>query len=473
MSKKKPWDEDWKLPKQKQIGSGGQGLIFLVEPKNDLFPPGKYILKKLKNQESLERRSRMHIEVTAIERLNVLDCPNIPKLIDSNSQYFRDKDFPLYMVIEFIEGSTLYDFISKGIMDVFDAINLTLNLLKTLEFCHEKDIVHRDIKPTNIIVKDNNIDTPFLIDFGLSFNKEDDINVTPIGQDVGNRFLFLPEHRRESGLQRDPRSDITQICGILFFLITGKEPIYLYDEERNKPHQTEKAQEKLSKLPEHILLRINMVFDTAFIEMISSRWQSIPALRNALTDILESENQQSNENFLIDRIKHKASSNIKDGLFINVAHKFLDKVYDIVYDLFEELYSVIPEDNPKLGLLILGDKARTKQPEIDWKNLTFSNSGLGITYKDKQFSPGFEGYLTGNEVVLVYVKHYIPKSELHRQRSFSKMVAGEDSYVHEYLDKYENSKTPLLRTSLKEPNFTTLKENVRRLYIKGIDDIMN
>ncbi|NES08257.1 MAG: hypothetical protein F6K22_39120, partial [Okeania sp. SIO2F4] len=333
-------------------------------------------------------------------------------------------------------------------------------------------VVHRDIKPDNIIVRNDSLTTPVLIDFGLSFNKEDDTNLTPTGQDVRSRFLFLPEHKRESSLQRDERSDITQICGILFFVITGKEPRHLLDEKGNKPHQTEKARQKLSDLPEHILSKINRVFDTGFRTMIESRWQSIPALKSALINILESENQEYNEKVLLDEIKYKVSTDMDKELFENLAQKILEKIYDIVDKLIKELNSELQE--PKFGGVISEiDKKRAIQPKIDWKNLTFSNSVLGISYRrsNESFRPGFEGYLTGSEVVLVYVEYYFPKSELDRMRSLNKMGTGERIY-DEYLDKYENSKTELLRIPLSgEPDFATLEQKLRKLYFKGINQL--
>ena len=106
-SKPKRWDENWE--KLEDIGSGGQGKTSLVEPKNDSFPPGNYVLKILHRQKDDERRARMHREVTNIRTLK---NPGIPKLIDSNSECFK-KDVPLYMVTELIEGSTLEEFCSR------------------------------------------------------------------------------------------------------------------------------------------------------------------------------------------------------------------------------------------------------------------------------------------------------------------------------------------------------------------------
>ena len=223
----KPWEENWKIIEN--IRGGRQGQTYLVEPKNNSFPANKHVLKKLNKQNDSERCSRMYREVAD---LATLDCPGIPKLIDSNSQLFKS-DIPLYMVTEFIPGDTLSNFIKTEVVNIFSAVSLTIKLLDTLEDCHQIGIVHRDIKPDNIIIKNNDISTPVLIDFGISFNKVDEsaTDLTPTWQQLGNRFFQLPELAEKSSLQRDPRSDITQICGILFFTITGKFPLYLLDSE--------------------------------------------------------------------------------------------------------------------------------------------------------------------------------------------------------------------------------------------------
>ncbi|NES03267.1 MAG: protein kinase, partial [Okeania sp. SIO2F4] len=188
-NKKRPWDEKWEVIAK--IGKGGQGETSLVKPKNDSFPPGNYVLKILNycHQKDDERRARMSREVN---NLKTFRNPGIPELIDSNYEFFEDLNILLYMVTEFIEGNTLEKFIiEKGGIDVFDAVKFTVKLLDIVEYCHQRDVVHRDIKPDNIIVRNDSLTTPVLIDFGLSFNKEDDTNLTPTGQDVGNRFLFL------------------------------------------------------------------------------------------------------------------------------------------------------------------------------------------------------------------------------------------------------------------------------------------
>ncbi|MDY7007041.1 MAG: serine/threonine-protein kinase [Cyanobacteriota bacterium] len=450
-SKSKPWDKNWET--LKDIGGGGQGKTSLVKPKNDSFLAGKYVLKILKEQKDDERRARMYREVTNIRTLR---HTGIPKLIDSNYEFFEDLNIPLYMVTEFIKGSTLEEFVAEGVMNVFDAVRFTLKLLDILEYCHQRDIVHRDIKPDNIIIRKNHITTPVLIDFGLSFNKENDTSLTPTEQDIGNRFLVLPEHKRKSGLQRDPRSDITQVCGILFFVITGEIPRHLYDEKGNKPHQNQRReiQQNLSILPQHILSQINRVFDTAFEYRIDYRWQSIPALRNTLINIVESENQEPNKTAnLLDEIKYKASSNEEKKLFRDISKKIISEVFKIVERIVQDFDSDF----------CVADKGRADTSRIyhDWENLRFRYTSVGTLYgggidisysfSNELFSPAFEGYITGNEVILL----------------------GITNPSHRITGSSDEEKIELLRTPLSgEPDFTGFDERLKDFYVEGINRIM-
>ncbi|NET28963.1 serine/threonine-protein kinase [Okeania sp. SIO1I7] len=437
----KPWDENWKIIEN--IGGGGQGQTYLVEPKNNSFPANKYILKRLNRQNDLERRSRMRREVVALE---TIDCPGIPKLIDSNSERFKNLDIPLYLVTEFIPGYTLSDFIKSEVMNIFSAVSLTIKLLDILEYCHQIGIVHRDIKPDNIIIKNNGISTPFLMDFGISFNKVDEYakDLTPTWQQLGNRFFQLPELGEKSSLQRDPRSDITQICGILFFTITGKFPLYLLDSENgNKPHQREEAKQNLSvspNLPESILSKINRVFDRAFEIKIDSRWQSISALEEVLIDILESENQEGDktEKFL-DRIHNKLSSysNIEKKLFRTLAEKIIEHIGQAVRSLvYEDL------DSNYFHVCMRGASERLRI--VDWANLKFSQQVTGISCElsDEKFFPEFKGYATGNEFVLV--------------------------------SSIKGKEVELLRTSLSgEPDFNCFGKRLKEFYAEGVESIIS
>jgi eukaryotic-like serine/threonine-protein kinase len=84
-----------------------------------------------------------------------------------------------------------------------------------------------------------------LVDFGMSYHEEASALVTPAWEEVGNRFLRLPELASESSLKRDPGSDVTFCGGILFLLLTGSRPGQLIDHDNCMPHQRAEAQRKL------------------------------------------------------------------------------------------------------------------------------------------------------------------------------------------------------------------------------------
>ncbi len=372
--KNKPWDEKWEIVKP--IGGGGQGDTFLVKPKESAILSRSFVLKILKNQKDPERRKRMHREVAA---LSTLDCPGIPRLIESNSDQFAT-DVPLYMVAEFIEGKTLSEILDPAQpMAIVDAINLVLKLLETLQYCHNLGIVHRDIKPDNIIIRCNDISAPVLIDFGISFNEYDTDNttLTPAWQQLGNRFLALPELQVNSSMQRDPRADITQCCGILFFAIVGSPPVTLLDHEGRMPHQRPESQKTLSKSPSDLLAKVNRIFDRAFGTHIEYRWQSIPELQQALTDCISANPNIHNAEQYIAQIQNKVSTSsdyAQRQSFKILAQQLVKELYNVSLTVAGELgkgFGTI-HDAEAINFKTRG----IDRVKIDWAKLRLSPHGL-------------------------------------------------------------------------------------------------
>lgn len=432
--KPKPWEEEWKVIND--LGEGGQGITQLVERKSTT-DQCQYVLKKLKKQNDPERRGRMYREYVA---LCTLTCDGIPRAIESNSEEFRS-DVPLYIVTEFIKGKTLSEMLlqEQKALDIFTAINFVNKLLDILEFCHNEGIVHRDIKPDNIILRNDNINDPVLIDFGISFNKEDseDTSLTPIGQQLGNRFLHLSELHHKSSLQRDPRSDITQCCGILFFAITKICPIDLYDHEEKKPHQRTESKNLLSQIPSNLLSQINTIFDIAFQNAIDRRWQSIPALKEAL--MLVSRPSLSTDSdepaTYLERIKNKLSSSSdypERQLFKRLSDQIVQEISNVWHSVGRELGN-------NFSLIQMGGSLRRIETNINWQTLMFEVT-YGIYnqfYPDQKFLPAFIGYATGNEIILL----------------------SEDN----------GQEIELFRTPLNsEPDFVAFRERLRNFYLKGV-----
>lgn len=264
---------------------GGQGEVFHARRKSD----GKEgFLKVLKTKQSLERRGRFFREAVAYDSFLIT---GVPKLLESNAVYHHDMDYVPYIVTEFVSGPTLTEW-KKGREVHFDeAVRITRQLLEILRDCHKNRCVHRDVKPDNIILCDGDHDQVILLDFGLSYHNEQETDFrTEHGQEVGNRFLRLPELSAGSFLKQDPRSDLAFAAGILYFLLTGFHPDLLLDESSKLPHQRSHAVASLQTVAGVRFARLIAFFDNCFAHDVSHRLSSAEIMLNRLNAMMEPEN---------------------------------------------------------------------------------------------------------------------------------------------------------------------------------------
>lgn len=288
MSKKRPWEANhW--TKGDKIGQGGQGETSLATRESD---PSRYVIKELLRSKDPERRGRLRAEAKAMQQLR---HPCIAELVEHNTDE-EDPDVVLYLVTKYISGETLENYVRKKLqrpLNLAEAMQITLQILNTLEYCHQQGIVHRDIKHDNVIIDDNG--NAILIDFGLSFDKatEEEVGLTAKSLELGNRFIVLPELRMHDGHvddKRDTRSDICAVAGIFFFMLTGEIPGMLLDHIDKRPHQRPNAVSALSKaIDPGKLTRLLGFFDKAFQYGISHRFNNIAEMRIGLFFVIENE----------------------------------------------------------------------------------------------------------------------------------------------------------------------------------------
>lgn len=284
-STKKPWKAKWEI--LDQIGSGGQGTTFKVQS----YETGGFgCLKLLTNNEAEERRGRFRREAVALKTIN---HPSVPKVLDDNSVDFKT-DKRLYIVSEYIDGITLNESVSRKVLTQERGIELVLKILEILKVLHNEDIIHRDLKPDNVILRANNDLDPVIVDFGLSYLNNTSFSTLDPHQQLGNRFLHLPELQTVSSDKRNPVSDVTQVCGLLFFMCTGHPPETLRDSKDLLPHQRNFPNFDRSVLSADLL----GIFDRGFRTIIGERWQSCDELITKLLSVSkDSEETAANQNF--------------------------------------------------------------------------------------------------------------------------------------------------------------------------------
>ncbi len=205
-----------------KLGAGGMGEVYLAE---DTSLKRQVALKVLPpdlaaSQERLERFQR------EAESLAALNHPNIVHVYS-----VEEDDGTHFLTMELVEGKPLSAVVSERGLPLERFLSMAIELAEAVSAAHEKDVVHRDLKPTNIMVTTE--DRIKVLDFGLAKlrhekNREvvDSKETTEVLSDQGRRIGTLPYMSPEQvrGLPADHRSDIFALGVILYEMATGQYP---------------------------------------------------------------------------------------------------------------------------------------------------------------------------------------------------------------------------------------------------------
>ena len=195
------------------IGVGGMAYVYKAYDNIDDRIVAVKILKDeyLANDE-FTRRFKNESKAIAI-----LSHPNIVKVYDVS---FGDR--MQYIGMEYIDGITLKEYIDQQQDFKWkEAVHFTVQILRALQHAHDKGIVHRDIKPQNIMLLKNGVIK--VTDFGIAKLPNTD-TVTMTDKAIGTVYYISPE--QASGKQIDPRSDLYSLGAMLYEMVTGQLPFY-------------------------------------------------------------------------------------------------------------------------------------------------------------------------------------------------------------------------------------------------------
>lgn len=196
-----------------RIGVGGMGWVYRATREDDPVPVAIKVMSEHTRSNPVLLR-RFEQEFRAASRLN---HPNMVRAID----YGEAEGIP-YLVMELVEGKTLSDLVEeKGKLPEADAIRLVGQVAQGLHRAHKLGLVHRDVKPDNILI--NAEGQAKLTDLGLVKEAEGDMNLTRTGRGLGTPHYMAPEQFKNAKLA-DFRCDIYSLGATLYHAITGQTP---------------------------------------------------------------------------------------------------------------------------------------------------------------------------------------------------------------------------------------------------------
>ena len=257
-----------------ELGKGGMGRVYKVRNViSDRVEAMKVLLPDLAGQKDLADRFLREIKMLAS-----LDHPNIAAL---RTAFTAENQ--LVMIMEYVEGETLAARVERGPVPVPDALKYMDDALAALSYAHKRNIIHRDVKPSNMMVTPQGLLK--LMDFGIA-RSGNDKNLTVTGTALGSLNYMSPEQIQGGAV--DARSDIYSLGIALYEILTGKQPFKRdSDFAIMAAHMKEIAQRPIELRPD-MPQGLNDIIVMAIAKDPAQRFQTADAFRGALGSVRES-----------------------------------------------------------------------------------------------------------------------------------------------------------------------------------------
>ena len=256
-----------------KIGGGGMAVVFKAKcTLLNRFVAIKVLRSEFTNDEEFVKRFKIEAQAVAS-----LSHPNVVSIYDVGHE-----DDIHYIVMEYVDGLTLKEYITKnGALDWKDAVKITAQICSAIEHAHKNNIVHRDIKPHNILLTKEGIAK--VTDFGIA-RAVTSSTITMVGSTIGSVHYFSPEQARGGFI--DEKSDLYSLGIALYEMVTGRVPF-----DGDSPvsvalkHIQEKPLEPVKIVPS-LPYGVNEIIMKAIQKDQNIRYQSASAMINDLNHVL-------------------------------------------------------------------------------------------------------------------------------------------------------------------------------------------
>ena len=259
-----------------EVGLGGMATVYKAK---DHVLNRLVAVKVLKDEFTTDTEfiKRFNTEAQAAASLS---HPNIVSIYDVGHE---DENNLYYIVMELVQGKTLKEIINnEGVLSWKWAVNIAMQIASALELAHKNGIVHRDIKPHNIIITEDGIAK--VTDFGIA-KAVSNSTITAFGTTIGSVHYFSPEQAK--GGFTDAKSDLYSLGVVMYEMLTGKVPF-----DADTPvsvalkHMQEEPKEPIELNPE-IPTAVNQIVIKAMQKEPSARYQNATEMLHDLSKALK------------------------------------------------------------------------------------------------------------------------------------------------------------------------------------------
>ena len=259
---------------ERVIGSGGMGVVLKAHDSELNRPVAvKVLAKHLSHSGAARARfAREAKAAAAVVHEHVVAIHNVE----------ADRDHP-FLVMQFVAGESLQSRVDRdGPLDVKEILRIGIQAASGLSAAHEQGVVHRDVKPANILLE-NGVERVLLTDFGLA-RTVDDASLTQTGVIAGTPHYMSPE--QANGQPTDHRTDLFSLGAVLYFMATGHPPFRAERAMGVLNRICHDRQKPLWQVADNLPDELSVLVDRLLEKQPGRRFSSADAVRDQLKKML-------------------------------------------------------------------------------------------------------------------------------------------------------------------------------------------